>query len=99
MQLPVIRGRGSIADNSRTGATGYIGGDLLYALFQAHPGWEYTCLVRNADKGAKVAAAYPKVRLVYGTLDSIELLEEEAGKADIIYRMTFLLHSWNTSSN
>jgi hypothetical protein len=43
-------------------------------------------MVRNADKGAKVAASYPKVRLVYGTLDSVGLLEEEAGKADIIYR-------------
>ncbi len=71
---------------SSTGATGYIGGDTLYALFKAHPDWDYTCIVRNADKGAKVAAAYPKVRLVYGTLDSIDLLEEEAGKADIIYR-------------
>jgi hypothetical protein len=78
-----------LADHSRTGATGYIGGDALYALFQAHPDWQYTCIVRNADKGAKVAAAYPKVRLVYGNLDSTELLEEEAGKADLIYRKPF----------
>jgi hypothetical protein len=60
--------------------------DLLYALFKAHPDWEYTCIVRNAEKGAKIAASYPKVRLVYGTLDSVDLLEEEAGRADIIYR-------------
>ena len=86
IHLPVIR-KGRIIDKSRTGATGYIGGDALYALFQAQPEWEYTCIVRNADKGAKVAAAYPKVRLVYGSLDSTDLLEEEAGKADIIYRM------------
>lgn len=36
-----------------------------------------------------MAAAYPKVRLVYGTLDSTDLLEEEAAKADIIYRNRF----------
>ncbi|KAF7514252.1 hypothetical protein GJ744_000022 [Endocarpon pusillum] len=68
-----------------TGATGYVGGNVLFALVEAHPDWEYTCLVRNADKGAKVAASYPKIRLVYGTLDSTDLLEEEAGKADIVY--------------
>lgn len=77
---------------SSTGATGYIGGDALYALFKAHPDWEYTCIVRNAGKGAKIAAAYPKVRLVYGNLDSTDLLEEEAGKADIIYRTVFEVH-------
>lgn len=58
---------------------------MLYALYKAHPDWEYTCIVRNADKGAKIAAAYPNIRLVYGSLDSTDLLEEEAGKADIIY--------------
>lgn len=72
---------------SRTGATGYIGGDALYTLINAHPDWNITCLVRNSDKGAKIAASYPQVRLVYGTLDSVELLEEEAGTADIIYRI------------
>jgi hypothetical protein len=46
-------------------------------------------LVRNTHKGSKVVAAYPKVRLVYGTLDSLDLLEEEGAKADIIYRIVF----------
>lgn len=68
-----------------TGATGLVGGDLLYTLFNAHPDWNLTCLVRNAEKGAKVAAVYPSAKLVYGTLDSIDLLENEAGKADIIF--------------
>jgi len=31
-----------------------------------------------------VAAAYPKIRLVYGTLDDAALLEEESSKADIV---------------
>lgn len=69
-----------------TGATGYIGGDALYAIANAHSEFDITCLVRNSDKGAKVASQYPKVRLVYGDLDSTGLLEEEAKKADIVLR-------------
>ncbi|ETI23831.1 hypothetical protein G647_05637 [Cladophialophora carrionii CBS 160.54] len=68
-----------------TGTTGYIGGDFLYLVSQKHPDWDITCLVRNSDKGAKVAAAYPKVRLVYGDLDAVETIEEEAANADIVY--------------
>lgn len=68
-----------------TGTTGYIGGDFLYLVSQKHPDWEITCLVRNSDKGAKVAKVYPKVRLVYGDLDSVELIEEEAANTDIVF--------------
>lgn len=53
---------------------------------QAHPDYDTTCLVRNSDKGAQVASQYSRVKLVYGDLDSTELLEEEARKADIILR-------------
>lgn len=41
-------------------------------------------MVRNSDKGAKVASQYAKVKLVYGDLDSAELLTTEAAKADIV---------------
>ena len=51
---------------------------------EKHPEYEITCLVRNSDKGAKIAGQYAKVRLVYGTLDDSEILENEAEKADII---------------
>jgi N-acetyl-gamma-glutamylphosphate reductase len=69
-----------------TGVTGYIGGDILYALEHAHPEYEYSAIVRNSDRGAPVAAAYPKIRLVYGTLDDSALLEEESARADIVIR-------------
>ncbi|MCJ1353972.1 MAG: hypothetical protein MMC33_003959 [Icmadophila ericetorum] len=69
------------------GVTGYIGGDAFYEIHNAHPEIEYTCLVRNSDKGAQVASQYPKVRLVYGDLDSVEILEEEAKKADIVMNL------------
>jgi nucleoside-diphosphate-sugar epimerase len=68
-----------------TGGTGYIGGDFLHVITSKHPDWELTCLVRNSDKGAKIAAVYPKIRLVYGDLDAIELIEEESSSADIVY--------------
>lgn len=71
-----------------TGVTGYIGGDALYNIVQKHPDWEITCLVRNSNKGSKVASQYSNIRLVYGDLDSTELLEDEASKADIVYRMS-----------
>ncbi|KAI7522723.1 NAD(P)-binding protein, partial [Hortaea werneckii] len=67
-----------------TGATGFIGGDAFYAIANAHPEYEITALVRNSDKGAQVAKEYPNVKLAYGDLDSTDLLEEEAKKADIV---------------
>lgn len=75
-----------------TGATGYIGGDALAAIATAHPDYQITALVRNSDKGAKVAAAYPSVRLVYGDLDSTDLLTTEASKADIVARTSAISH-------
>lgn len=77
---------------TRTGATGYVGGDALYALEKTHPDYEITALVRNSDKGALVAAAYPKIRLVYGTNDDTQLIEDESARADIVIRMYH--HLW-----
>lgn len=67
-----------------TGATGYIGGDALYAVANAYPDLQITAMVRNSDKGAKVAAQYAKVRLVYGDLESSDLITKEAAAADIV---------------
>lgn len=67
-----------------TGTTGYIGGDALHAIAHAHPDYEITALVRNSEKGAKIASQYASIRLVYGDLDSTELITEEAAKADIV---------------
>ncbi|CAG8275825.1 unnamed protein product [Penicillium nalgiovense] len=68
-----------------TGVTGYIGGDVFYAVHQAHPDWEYSLLIRNKDKGAQVARKYPSARIVYGDLNSPDIIEEEVKNADIIY--------------
>lgn len=41
-------------------------------------------MVRNSDKGAKVASQYPKIKLVYGDLDSTDVLTAESANADIV---------------
>lgn len=58
----------------------------MYAIATAHPEYEITALVRNSDKGAKVAAKFPSVKLVYGDLDSVDVLERESRAADIVCR-------------
>lgn len=70
----------------RTGASGYIGGEVLYSLHTAHPEFEYVLLVRDEQKAEQVSKAYPKARIVLGDLDSTALLEDEARKADIVVR-------------
>lgn len=71
----------------RSGATGYIGGDVLHALNQAHPNYEITCMIRTKEKADTVTKAYPNVRVVLGDNDDSKLLEDEAAKADIVIRM------------
>lgn len=68
--------------------TGYIGGDALTTIIEAHPDWQYTFFVRDSDKGAKVAARWPSVTLVYGKdwASAVNVLEEEAAKADVVLR-------------
>ncbi|OQE14913.1 hypothetical protein PENSTE_c032G02932 [Penicillium steckii] len=68
-----------------TGVTGYIGGDGLYAVANAHPDWEYSALVRNKEKAARLAEKYPQIRIVLGDLDSSDIIEEEVKNADIVF--------------
>ncbi|KAI9727383.1 MAG: hypothetical protein M1834_008454 [Cirrosporium novae-zelandiae] len=76
-----------------TGATGYIGGDALHAIYTQHPGYSYTALVRTEEKGRQVKALYPSIRLVYGDLNDSSLLKEECSKADIV------IHTADSSDN
>lgn len=63
-----------------------MGGDFLALLLETHPEWatSLTCLVRNQARGESLNATYSDVRLVYGALDDVELLENEAAKAEIV---------------
>ncbi|KAH8819898.1 hypothetical protein F5884DRAFT_718613 [Xylogone sp. PMI_703] len=75
-----------------TGVTGYLGGDAIYAILQAHPEYEVTCLVRDAGKGVQVASAHPEIRIVHGDLDDLELIEQEAAKTDIVCNFAHATH-------
>ncbi|CAG8896905.1 unnamed protein product [Penicillium egyptiacum] len=67
-----------------TGATGYIGGEVLHALQHAHPDYEVAALIRDKEKAGEVLAAFPKVRVVLADLDNVEIIEEESRKANIV---------------
>lgn len=69
-----------------TGATGYIGGDALYALYNKHPDYEYAALIRTEEKASAVKKAFPSLRAVIGGLDDSDLLKQEASKADVVLR-------------
>lgn len=44
-----------------------------------------SCLVRSEAKGGAVKAEYPQVRLVYGSIGDLELVKDEASKADVVF--------------
>lgn len=67
-----------------TGATGFIGGDILYEITHEHPDWEITCLVRSREKGEKILHEYPNVRITYGSNASTDIIEAESEKADMV---------------
>lgn len=75
----------------RTGATGYIGGEALYAINKAHPDFSFSVLVRDSSKNDAIKAAFPTVRIVNGELDDFELLKKEAADADIVVRTLYSL--------
>lgn len=81
---PTKRITASVLTKASTGVTGYIGGEVLYAIANTYPDLQITALVRNSDKGAKVASQYSKVRLFYGDLDSTDLITKAASEADIV---------------
>ncbi|KAI7214049.1 NAD(P)-binding protein [Hortaea werneckii] len=67
-----------------TGITGYIAGDAFYALYQKHPEYEYSALVRTQAKADAVKKAYPSVETVLGGLDDFETLKKAAAEADVV---------------
>ncbi|RAH50019.1 NAD-dependent epimerase/dehydratase family protein [Aspergillus brunneoviolaceus CBS 621.78] len=67
-----------------TGATGLIGGDFLHILVEKHPDWEIVVLVRNVRKISLLRTNYPTVEIIPGSLDDVDLLEQESSKSDVV---------------
>jgi uncharacterized protein YbjT (DUF2867 family) len=76
----------SLISYNGTGATGYVGGDVLYRLSSAGPKFDISALVRGPGNASKVTAAFPNVRIVQGDLDDASLIEGEAKHVDIVLR-------------
>ncbi|KAJ6108438.1 hypothetical protein N7523_009761 [Penicillium sp. IBT 18751x] len=68
-----------------TGATGYVGGDWLYTISNAHPDWQLSALIRSKEKASQVTTKYPHLRVVHGDLESVDIIEEEVKNADIVF--------------
>jgi nucleoside-diphosphate-sugar epimerase len=75
-----------VLTQTRLGATGFIGGDLLAGLQEQYPEYEITCLVRTQDKADTIRAVYPDVKVVLGDDESAEIVERETMNADIVFR-------------
>lgn len=71
----------------RTGATGYIGGQVLKELTRSHPEYKIAALIRDRKVAQEIATAFPSVRPVLASLDDVQIVEEEASKAKVVLRM------------
>ncbi|KAH0364825.1 hypothetical protein KCU65_g6478, partial [Aureobasidium melanogenum] len=67
-----------------TGATGYIGGDILHEVLATFESFSVTALVRDAERAKAIKDRHPQVTLVEGDLDSHQLVVDQASQADIV---------------
>ncbi|KAL5591679.1 hypothetical protein ACKLNR_013162 [Fusarium oxysporum f. sp. zingiberi] len=75
-----------------TGATGYIGGDVLHTLLKSHPEYKVRALVRDVSKGAAITKSYSQVQLVTGGLDDADVIAQEAQDADVVLHLAATGH-------
>lgn len=65
-----------------TGATGYIGGEVLYQLLQKEGPYEISALVRSEAKAESLASL--NVKPVIGSLSDVDLIKEKVNESDVI---------------
>ncbi|KAF7549351.1 hypothetical protein G7Z17_g6437 [Cylindrodendrum hubeiense] len=75
-----------------TGASGYIGGDLLHLLAKSHPEYRVRALIRDTAKGDVIKKKFSQVQIVDGGLDDTELLAREAKDADVVLHLAATGH-------
>ncbi|RGP64016.1 hypothetical protein FLONG3_9715 [Fusarium longipes] len=75
-----------------TGASGYIGGDVLYLLLKSHPDYKVRALVRDESKGAAITSAFSQVEIVNGSLDDADVIAKEAREADVVLHLAATGH-------
>ncbi|KAL4954379.1 hypothetical protein BDW69DRAFT_163297 [Aspergillus filifer] len=69
-----------------TGASGYIGGDVLHAILSSHPTWEsnITLLLRNPSYIPKFKSVYPTINIFIADHDDKFEIAKEVSKHDIV---------------
>ncbi|RAL63721.1 hypothetical protein DID88_003368 [Monilinia fructigena] len=65
-----------------TGGTGYIGGSVLDTIAKAHPEYEISALLRSIP--SNFASLYPKIKIVKGDYDSVDIISAAASEADVV---------------
>ncbi|KAM0270395.1 hypothetical protein ACHAPA_003579 [Fusarium lateritium] len=75
-----------------TGASGYIGGDVLHLLVKSHPQHRVRALIRDASKGEAIQKAYDQVQIVKGGLDDTDIIAQEARDADVVIHLAATGH-------
>ncbi|KAI0435750.1 NAD(P)-binding protein [Xylaria telfairii] len=75
-----------------TGASGYIGGDVLHLLYQTHPEYIYKVLCRDAAKASQISSAYSNVHVVQGSLDDTDIIRRESSDADVVLNLAATSH-------
>ncbi|CAH0032944.1 unnamed protein product [Clonostachys rhizophaga] len=75
-----------------TGASGYIGGDLLDQLTKSHPELALRVLIRDLNQVDTIRHLYHDITIVQGTLDDTELITKEANNADIVLNLAAYNH-------
>ncbi|KAL8381578.1 hypothetical protein RB595_005725 [Gaeumannomyces hyphopodioides] len=74
-----------------TGATGYIGGTVLAQVVETFPDLEITALMRRPDD--KFVSHYPSVKIIQGTFDDFDIIDQASQAADIIIHMGDIDHA------
>ncbi|KPM34098.1 hypothetical protein AK830_g12475 [Neonectria ditissima] len=72
---------------------GYIGGAVFAQVHDTHPDYDFTLFVRNEERSKPIAAKYPNVKFLYGTLDDSTVIEKAAAEADVV------IHTADSSDN
>lgn len=73
-------------NSKRSGATGYLGGEVLHRLTSTseHRNTVITCLVRDASKADLLRQTYPQVQILLGDLDDDEKIRQHSAASDIV---------------
>ncbi|CAL1703440.1 unnamed protein product [Somion occarium] len=82
------------------GATGYVGGEFLILLGRKLPQLPVLALVRHptAEKITKLHSMHANVSVVEGSLDDLEIVKDQAAKADIVINIASGGHSLSSQA-